>query len=109
MEAADRVRRSKRFTPIRSYLRPALLLYDEPAAASEVIADIASADLACSPTFLLVCGTSLKIPGFKSLVRQFAAEVQANGGVAVFVNREEVGAEWNEVFDYHGQFWLFAG
>ncbi|ORY84120.1 DHS-like NAD/FAD-binding domain-containing protein [Leucosporidium creatinivorum] len=99
--AADRARRSKRLTPLRSYLRPALLLYDEQSPASETIADIVYHDLSSAPTFLLVAGTSLKIPGFKTLVKQFAQEVKENGGIAVFVNREEVGQEWDEVFDYH--------
>lgn len=87
---------------MRSYLRPALLLYDEQSPASETIADIVYHDLSSSPTFLLVAGTSLRIPGFKTLVKQFAQEVRNNGGIAIFVNREEVGQEWDEVFDYHG-------
>lgn len=52
---------------------------------------------------LLVFGTSLKIPGFKALVRQFSEVVHGQRGIAVLVNREAVAAEWDEVFDYHGE------
>lgn len=100
--AADRKRQSKRTTPLLSYIRPALLLYDEHSPASEVITTIAQRDLDASPDLLLVCGTSLKIPGFRALVKQFSAEARKNGGLAIFVNREQVGSEWDDVFDYHG-------
>lgn len=53
---------------------------------------------------MIVMGTSLKIPGFKKLVKEFAKAVKARGGVRVLVNREEIGgkAEWKDVFDYQG-------
>ncbi|KAI5478423.1 hypothetical protein MNV49_005172 [Pseudohyphozyma bogoriensis] len=85
-----------------SFLRPAVLLYDEPLSrASETIASISQHDLNQKPDMLLVMGTSLKIAGFKALVKEFAREVRSRGGITVFVNLEEVGQEWSDVFDYH--------
>ncbi|GJN90902.1 hypothetical protein Rhopal_003916-T1 [Rhodotorula paludigena] len=105
--AASRRRRSKRMirpSPL-AFLRPAVLLYDDPhsfaSSASSRISSIASADLTAAPDLLLVAGSSLKIPGFKRLVKEFAKRVNANGGLCVLVNREPVGKEWDGVFDYH--------
>lgn len=51
-------------------------------------------------------GTSLRIPGFKKLVKEFSKCVASKGGVRVLVNREEIGgrSEWKGVFDYEGAF-----
>lgn len=46
-------------------------------------------------------GTSLLIPGFKSLVKDYIKEVRANGGISVLINLEPVGRAWEEEFDYH--------
>lgn len=50
---------------------------------------------------LLVFGTSLRIPGFKMLVRAFAKTVRKHNGLCVLVNADEVASEWDDVFDYH--------
>ncbi|GAA5912697.1 hypothetical protein JCM5296_003366 [Sporobolomyces johnsonii] len=104
--ATARVANSKRPLPRSSlaFLRPALTLYDDPSAsttsASLCISSLASFDLSQQPDFLLVAGTSLQIRGFKELLKAFAGEVRARGGVVVLVNREPVAKEWRGVFDF---------
>ncbi|KAM0791592.1 hypothetical protein ACM66B_006035 [Microbotryomycetes sp. NB124-2] len=112
-ESSNDARRSKRHisrrrctTQTRSFLRPALLLYDEPttdhlSTSLSRISSIIDQDLSKSIDFLLVVGTSLKIPGFKQLVRRMSERVRENGGLSVLVNLEPVSKEWNDVFDYH--------
>ncbi|KPV75007.1 uncharacterized protein RHOBADRAFT_44522 [Rhodotorula graminis WP1] len=100
----QRLKRATSLSPL-AFLRPAVLLYDDPhsstSSASDLIASLASADLANEPDLLVVAGTSLRIPGFKKLVKRFAARVKKVGGLRVLVNREAVGKEWDGVFDYH--------
>ncbi|GAA5924657.1 hypothetical protein JCM10213_000408 [Rhodosporidiobolus nylandii] len=109
--AATRKRASKRTTSTSnlSFLRPAVLLYDDPtpsslstsaAVSSALDFDLSSA--ASPPDFLLVAGTTLRIPGFKGIVKEVSRAVRANGGTCVMVNRETVGnvKEWDGVFDY---------
>ena len=70
--------------------------------AGDLIADIACYDLKRRPDLLIVMGTSLKIPGLKTLVKQLSASVrESKTGKCVFVNRTDVGKEWETVFDYH--------
>ncbi|KAK4706069.1 hypothetical protein P7C70_g133, partial [Phenoliferia sp. Uapishka_3] len=100
-----RILSQKRSPPLLTFLRPSIILYDEspPHSAPTTIAQVAQSDLNSKPDFVLVMGTSLKIPGFKDLVKQFAREVKSRGGIAVFVNGEKVaGKEWESVFDYQG-------
>ncbi|GAA5841103.1 hypothetical protein JCM11251_008019 [Rhodosporidiobolus azoricus] len=86
----------------RAFLRPSITLYDEAPVAALTIGSLSVADLSSSPDLMIVMGTSLRIPGFKKLVKEFAKAVKARGGLRVLVNREEVGgkAEWKDVFDY---------
>lgn len=92
----------------KAFLRPAVTLYDEPSPGSSAL-DIG--DLAMNDTdpvrgadLMLVMGTSLKIPGFKTLVKQFSKTVKGCGGVCVLVNRDEMTSksEWKSVFDFEG-------
>lgn len=99
--AATRATLHKRSTPPTSFLRPAILLYDEPSPAATIISSLAEHDLSQSPSLLLVFGTSLQIPGFKRLVRDFARAVRSNNGFCVLVNLDSVAKEWEDVFDYH--------
>ncbi|GAA6064090.1 hypothetical protein JCM10212_003448 [Sporobolomyces blumeae] len=101
---AIRAAQRKRSLPSRSFLRPAITLYDETSPAAFSIGDLSYSDLtvAGGPDLMIVMGTSLKIPGFKKLVKEFAKAVKANGGTRVLVNREEIkGQEWKDVFDYN--------
>ncbi|BGP16675.1 NAD-dependent deacetylase hst3 [Rhodosporidiobolus nylandii] len=73
---------------------------EERAVSSALDFDLSSA--ASPPDFLLVAGTTLRIPGFKGIVKEVSRAVRANGGTCVMVNRETVGnvKEWDGVFDY---------
>ncbi|BGP07465.1 NAD-dependent deacetylase hst3 [Rhodotorula toruloides] len=90
----------------RAYLRPSIVLYSEPPplSSSLTIGSLSLSDLSSSPgpDVMLVMGTSLRIPGFKKLVKEFSKSVGSRGGVRVLVNREEIGgrSEWKGVFDY---------
>ncbi|BGP39436.1 NAD-dependent deacetylase hst3 [Rhodotorula kratochvilovae] len=90
----------------RAFLRPSITLYNEspPSSSALTIGSLSLADLsgAPGPDVMLVMGTSLRIPGFKKLVKEFARSVKSRGGVRVLVNREEIGSksEWRDVFDY---------
>ncbi|GAA5870970.1 hypothetical protein JCM3774_003492 [Rhodotorula dairenensis] len=90
----------------KAFLRPAITLYDEPSpgAAAVEIGDLAlsDSDPKRGADLMLVMGTSLRIPGFKALVKEFAKTVRARGGCCILVNRDEISSksEWNSVFDY---------
>ncbi|GAA5984116.1 hypothetical protein JCM10908_006057 [Rhodotorula pacifica] len=105
--AQSRVLESKRAIrpPHLAFLRPAIVLYDDPAFASSSAAaqmsSLAAADLAAGPTCLIVAGTSLRIPGFRTLVKDFSRAVRKQGGFCVLVNNDPVGKGWNPFFDYH--------
>ncbi|GAA6018482.1 hypothetical protein JCM11491_007013 [Sporobolomyces phaffii] len=102
--AAIRAAQNKRSLPSRSFLRPAITLYEETSPAALSIGSLSVSDLTLGggPDFMLVMGTSLKIPGFKKLVKEFGKAVKAKGGLRVLVNREEIkGQEWKDVFDFN--------
>lgn len=98
-----RARLSKRRIATRSYVRPSIVLYNENSPAASTIGSISIADLSSSPDLLIVAGTTLRIPGFKRLVREFSKVVKSRGGICVFVNREEASQVWQGVFDYQGE------
>lgn len=111
LAANRRLSASKRPLPpsTLAFLRPALLLYDDPSSLHSChlssLSSLSSYDLTeGQPDFLLVAGTSLQIPGFKHLVKEFARAVRDNGGICVLVNREPVAALWDAVFDYECEF-----
>lgn len=79
------------------------MLYNETSPAAATVGTISIRDLSASPDMLIVAGTSLRIPGFKRLVREFSKAVKSRGGICVFVNREKVSKEWDAVFDYQGE------
>ncbi|GAA6041115.1 hypothetical protein JCM8097_004120 [Rhodosporidiobolus ruineniae] len=119
--AKTRMRASKRTTGRAglAFLRPAVVLYDDTSFAAHSIsfavsalldADLSSSSSTTSSSFveqnnapdlLLIAGTSLRIPGFKNLVKEVARAVKRRRGLCVMVNREAVGKEWEKVFDYH--------
>ena len=73
------------------------------------------------PDMLIIMGTSLKVHGFKKLVKEFArtvhesaapacspskspnpkAPTKSHAGKVVFVNKTAPGAEWEGIIDYH--------
>ncbi len=80
-------------------LRPSIVLYDEPHPSGDSIASILSADIARQPDMLLIMGTSLKVHGLRSLVKDLAKSVHEKGGIVVFVNLTHPGKEWEGVVD----------
>jgi len=89
-------------------------LYDDPSPPStaESILQIEEYDLSKKIDFVLVMGTSLKVPGFKTLVKDFVNEARQKNPtkkvVSVLVNATDVlTAEWKSTFDYFGTFFHF--
>lgn len=87
------------------YLRPDIVLYNEPHPHGETIADFVRADMAKQPNLLLVMGTSLKIAGLKKMIKDFAKNMKSRVGgennLIVYVNKTPCSrAEWQNVFDY---------
>ncbi|RPD55876.1 DHS-like NAD/FAD-binding domain-containing protein [Lentinus tigrinus ALCF2SS1-6] len=114
-----RVARSARALKVGT-LRPAIVLYDEPHPLGDDIGTIQTADIARKPDMLIIMGTSLKVHGFKKLVKDFARTVHecapscsASGGSplkknaksfagkVIFVNKTAPGSEWDGIIDYH--------
>ncbi|KAI0784981.1 DHS-like NAD/FAD-binding domain-containing protein [Abortiporus biennis] len=116
----DRVARSAR--PIKvGTLRPAIVLYNEPHPLGDDIGAIQSHDVNRKPEMLIIMGTSLKVHGFKKLVKDFAKAVKGTAppsastispsktpkgpkswaGKVIFVNKTAPGSEWDGIIDYH--------
>ncbi|KAI9296965.1 DHS-like NAD/FAD-binding domain-containing protein [Neoconidiobolus thromboides FSU 785] len=100
----DRIERGKRTFP-QGTLRPDIVLYNEHHPEGDLIGNLQVKDLRKKPDFLLIMGTSLKIPGCKKLVKEAAKIVHSfKNGMVVFVNLGEVSSsEWDDVVDYHFQ------
>lgn len=97
-------------------LRPAIVLYDEPHPLGDDIGAMQTADMKRKPDMLIIMGTSLKVHGFKKLVRDFAKIVKESApsatssssspskkwaGRVIFVNKTAPGSEWDGIIDYH--------
>ena len=83
-------------------LRPDIVLYGEDHPCGDVIAKACAADLRRRPDCLIIAGTSLKIPGFKRLIKDFAKSVHKQKGKVILLNMTDVlCAEWNDVIDYY--------
>ncbi|KAI0361459.1 DHS-like NAD/FAD-binding domain-containing protein [Trametes cingulata] len=117
--SSARVARSARALKVGT-LRPAIVLYDEPHPLGDDIGSIHSADIARKPDMLIIMGTSLKVHGFKKLVKDFARAVHESApspatsstsplkknaksfaGKVIFVNKTAPGSEWDNIIDYH--------
>ncbi len=117
--ATARVARSARALKVGT-LRPAIVLYDEPHPLGDDIGTIQTADIARKPDMLIIMGTSLKVHGFKKLVKDFARRVHESApspsssgrsplkknaksfaGKVIFVNKTAPGSEWDGIIDYH--------
>lgn len=119
-------------------LRPSVVLYGEAHADAEGVGDVVRRDLTgtskgsgrSGPDLLLVVGTSLRVPGTKRIVREFAKAVRAAAGVeslpsprgtpgadapitSVYLNLDfpAPAREWGDVFDVwlQGDAQTFAG
>lgn len=71
--------------------------------------DIQDKDIDSSPDLLLVMGTSLRVPGVKSLVKKFANAIHQREGSnqkrtnIIYINKTPPTVEWHTVFDVHVQ------
>lgn len=116
LAASARVARSARALKVGT-LRPAIVLYDEPHPLGDDIGSMHSADITRKPDMLIIMGTSLKVHGFKKLVKDFARAVHESApspavsppkknaksfaGKVIFVNKTAPGSEWDGIIDYH--------
>lgn len=69
-------------------LRPRIVLYNEYHPEGDRIGDIATRDLKSRPDCLVIVGTSLKIPGVRTMCRDFARKVHSSKGVVLWINSE---------------------
>ncbi|CAI2163861.1 10963_t:CDS:2 [Funneliformis geosporum] len=107
MEQAEKARISGkriRKTRIAMLPRPNILLYNDfERTVGEEIGRIAHHDQRKADC-LLIMGTSLKVSGCKSLVKDFSKAVHSRGGKVIFVNTTEVTSNnWKDVIDVHIQ------
>ncbi|KAI1291669.1 DHS-like NAD/FAD-binding domain-containing protein [Xylaria venustula] len=88
-----------RLLPI-GQLRPSMVMLDETHPQGEEIAYLARRDEWASPDLLLVLGTSLKVNGLKSLLRQFARLIRRHGGKVIYVNLLKLLSDCSALVDY---------
>ncbi|KAI3333801.1 DHS-like NAD/FAD-binding domain-containing protein [Ustulina deusta] len=88
-----------RLLPI-GQLRPSMVMLDETHPQGEEIAHLARRDEWASPDLLLVLGTSLKVNGSKSLLRQFARPIRRQGGKVIYVNLSKPPSDCGALVDY---------
>jgi len=84
--------------------RPNILLYNDfERTVGEEIGRVAYHDQRKADC-LLIMGTSLKVSGCKSLVKDFSKAVHNRGGKVIFINTTEVATNnWEGVIDIHIQ------
>ncbi|KAK9764988.1 NAD-dependent deacetylase hst3 [Basidiobolus ranarum] len=97
----EREQRGKRSITIGS-LRPDIVLYNEHHPMGDIIGQMQQADLRRKPDLLIIMGTTLKVCGFKNLVKEMAKTVhQSKKGKVIFVNKTELPTkEWEGIIDY---------
>ncbi|SCV04736.1 LAMI_0H18668g1_1 [Lachancea mirantina] len=81
-------------------LRPRVVLYNEVHPDGDAIGAIISKDLKTSPDCLLIVGTSFKIPGVRTLCRDFARVVHKKKGFVVWINKEIPSKRDQEYLDF---------
>ncbi|KAJ9142820.1 NAD-dependent histone deacetylase HST3, partial [Coniochaeta hoffmannii] len=97
---AAREERGKRALGVGK-LRPDIVLYGEEHPQSDMIGTIVQHDLSLGPDMLLILGTSLRVHGLKTVVREFARAVHSKGGKVVFVNfTKPPDSVWSDVIDF---------
>lgn len=83
-------------------LRPDIVLYNQHHPSGDIISSISSADIKKGPDMLIVIGTSLKVVGIKSLVKDLAKAVKKSNpnNFVVLVNKTPIKTkEWENIFD----------
>lgn len=83
-------------------LRPDIVLYGEEHPDSQQISTIIQHDISLAPDMLIVMGTSLKVHGLKTVVREFAKAVHnRRDGKVIFVNyTKPAESVWADTFDF---------
>jgi NAD+-dependent protein deacetylase SIR2 len=87
-------------------LRPDVVLYNENHPKGEEIASIVAHDLQQKPDMLIIMGTTLSIPHTRNLVKMFSQQIHKQGGLVVWIDKED--RAWRavenscgkEVFDF---------
>lgn len=69
-------------------LRPRVVLYNEVHPEGDLIGEIAASDLKKKPDCLIIVGTSLQIPGVKSLCKQLVQAITDRKGIVLYMNKE---------------------
>lgn len=99
----DQIRKNLGKRPLKiGFLRPDIVLYNEHHPDGESISDTVNEDLKRNPTLILVIGTSLKIPGFKKIIKDFIknARISSKSSLAIYINKTKASSEWKSIFDY---------
>lgn len=82
-------------------LRPNIVLYGEEHPTADAIRKMTAADLRRKPDLLLILGTSLKVTGIRSLVKNISKVVHAKGGKVVYINKTQLPVSiWAGTIDY---------
>ncbi|AET39248.1 NAD-dependent histone deacetylase HST4 Ecym_4171 [Eremothecium cymbalariae DBVPG len=69
-------------------LRPYIVLYNEVHPVGEKVGELIMKDLKLKCDCLLIVGTSLKIPGVKTICKQFCNSVRSRKGIILWINRD---------------------
>ena len=69
-------------------LRPNIVLYGEENPKGDRIGEMAEQDLKAGPEVVFVVGTTLKVPGARSLVTELYYAARTRGGCTVWINRD---------------------
>ncbi|SCU89466.1 LAME_0E03686g1_1 [Lachancea meyersii CBS 8951] len=69
-------------------LRPRVVLYNETHPEGESIGNVVLKDLKGKPDCLIIVGTTLKIPGVRTMCKQFARQVHDSRGIVVWINTD---------------------
>lgn len=98
---AARQERGKRALGVGK-LRPDIVLYGEEHPESQRISTIIQHDISLAPDMLIIMGTSLKVHGLKTVVREFAKAVHnKKDGKVIFINfTKPAESVWADIIDY---------
>ncbi|CCE65450.1 hypothetical protein TPHA_0L00930 [Tetrapisispora phaffii CBS 4417] len=69
-------------------MRPRIVLYNEVHPEGDIISEVANMDMKKKPDCLIIAGTSLNIPGVKSMCKQFITKIRTSKGYVIYVNKE---------------------
>ncbi|KAH8765416.1 DHS-like NAD/FAD-binding domain-containing protein, partial [Diaporthe sp. PMI_573] len=83
-------------------LRPDIVLYGEEHPESQRISDIIQHDLSLAPDLLIIMGTSLKVHGLKTVVKEFAKAIHnKKDGKVIFINyTKPADSVWADTIDF---------